>query len=139
MDSLDQAGTEPILVMTIGGTILGIDPRTGDVSWAHELSAVQAPTALVVTATRIFACNPPRLVCLEYPTGAKRWSASVARGSCPTILLVGELLYVSSALGHLECFTVEGQPLWHTPLKGRGTGGVALGMPGNVMQADYWR
>lgn len=139
MDPVGSSRPAPILVMGIGGTLLGIDPATGEVAWSYTVDIGSDPTALVITETRIFACNAPQLVCLEYPTGKELWRASVVRSVGACLRLIDGRLYVSSERGHLECFTTEGQPLWHNKLKGRGTGAVTLGLPGSVVAGEYWR
>jgi outer membrane protein assembly factor BamB len=139
MDARDTGSSAPILVMAIGGTILGIEPATGEVAWTYPLASAQEPAALLVTETRIFCCSTPRLACLEYPTGQELWTASVANGVGPCLSLVDGRLFVTSFRGELECFTVDGQPLWHNKLKGKGTGGGVLGVPGRVASGQYWR
>jgi outer membrane protein assembly factor BamB len=132
----EPEGPRPV-IMTIGGRILAIEPRSGEVQWEYPIGGGGYPTTLLVTDTKVYACCPPRVVCLEYPTGAEAWTSVVTSGAVATLLLDGGVLYVA-AKGELDCFNSEGGRLWHNPLKGKGTGATALGVPGNVMQGEFW-
>lgn len=51
------------------------------------------------------------------------------------MLVDGGHVYVARG-GEVTCFTTQGQVVWFNPFKGKGTGSIALGLPGNVRQAD---
>jgi outer membrane protein assembly factor BamB len=125
------------VIMTIAGKVLGLNSQTGELQWDYALGGGGYPTALLVTENRIYACCPPRVACLEYPTGAEVWTSTVSSGATGTLLLEAGHLYVATC-GELDCFNSEGQRLWHNALKGKGAGPTALGLPGNVMQGEFW-
>jgi outer membrane protein assembly factor BamB len=131
-----EGAPTPVVVLAISDRILGIDPSTGDVRWDYQIQGAGAhPLSLLITPNRIYAACAPALACLEYPTGEPLWTANVPLGRA-VLLLEGGRLYVATGAGKLDCFTLDGQHLWQNSLKGKGTGPVALGVPGNVMQAD---
>jgi outer membrane protein assembly factor BamB len=125
----------PVIVAALGGQVLGIDAATGEVRWEQEIEDTQGACALLVTNSTIYACSASALVCLDYPSGARRWTASTSRGR-GTLLLEGGRLFVGTSRGEVECFSLDGRRLWHNRLPNRGLGVIALGVPGNVMQAD---
>jgi len=128
-------GEAQVLVVALGGTLLGQDPLTGKILWKRDVHRFGNPLALVVTPTAIYAAGLDQLVRLDYPSGELRWAARVPRGR-NMLLLQGQRLYVGGA-GEVACFTLDGKLVWHEPFKGQGRPAVALGFPGNVVQADY--
>jgi outer membrane protein assembly factor BamB len=125
----------PVIIAAFGGRVLGLDPGTGEVRWEQLIETTGYACSLLVTNSTIYTCGVKKLVCLDYPTGAVRWTADMPRGR-GTLLLEGGRLFVATSSGEIDCFSLDGQRLWHNPLKGKGNGAVALGTPGNVMQAD---
>jgi outer membrane protein assembly factor BamB len=138
MTTYREGAPTPVVVLAIGDRLLGIDPSTGDVRWEYQIAPGGHAVSLLMTPNTIYAACGPTLACLEYPTGEPRWTADVPLGRA-VLLLEGGRLYVATDSGKLDCFTLDGQHLWQNPLKGKGTGCVALGVPGNVMQADERR
>jgi outer membrane protein assembly factor BamB len=136
MTTFREGAPTPVVVLAIESRVLGIEPGTGEVRWEHNLASLSStPTALLITPNHVFAAANNKLYCLEYPTGTLLWKAEVPNGRA-VLLLDGGRLFVSTSSGKIECYTLDGQRLWQNPLKGKGTGAVAIGVPGNVMQAD---
>ena len=133
MDAYRESGPPPVVVMTVGGKVLGVDASSGELRWEHDLEGSSA-TSLQVTMSRVYVCSLTTLVCLDYPSGAVRWKEKL--GGRATLILEGGRLYVATTYGELDCYSLDGLRLWHNPLKGKGRGSVAVGVPGNVTQAD---
>jgi outer membrane protein assembly factor BamB len=127
--------TAPVLVVTIGGKVFGLDRATGQVLWEHTLNGYGTACALVVQDHVVYAAGMRDLVCLDYLTGRVLWSSALAPGGRATLLVDGAQLFVGCS-GEVECFSLEGKRLWHNPFKGKGLANVALGVPGSVAQAD---
>lgn len=123
----------PVLVVAFGDGVRGLDARTGKVIWEHE--PCRGRWTLQVTRTAVYAANGEVLVCLDYLSGAVRWSVPIVRCLCPTLLLEADCLYVG-AEGEVACISLDGKRLWHNELTGKGTASVSLGCPGNVAQAE---
>ncbi len=132
-----ESAPSPVVVLAIDDRIFGIEPSSGEIRWEHEVipGITSATTTMLITPTAVFACAGGKLDCVAYPTGELRWTAKVPGGRA-AMLLEGGCLFVATSSGKLDCFTLDGQHLWQNPLKGKGTGYAALGVPGNVMQAD---
>ena len=128
-----------VLVIAFNGRIFGLDPATGQQRWAYDIGNdfARNEVELLISTSRIYACDGRSLVCLEYPSG--RWLGSTPlppRGQGrPTMVLQGDRLYVATR-GVVTCFDDGGKMVWHEPFGGSGYGSVALGFPGNVRQAD---
>jgi outer membrane protein assembly factor BamB len=135
MSTYRVAGPPPVLVAAFGGRMYGIDPPTGRILWERELDIAGNPATLLLTPDTIFAASYSNLVCLRYPTGDVLWTTAKRTVGRSTMLLEGGLIFVGTA-GEMECFSLTGQSLWHEKFKGKGVGEVALGVPGNVAQAD---
>ncbi len=136
MTTYRESAPTAVVVLAICERILGIDPATGEVRWTQKLAwGGLAAAALLVTPNHIFAAINSKVACFDYPTGEPRWTADIPSGR-PVLLLDSGRLYVSTSSGRLDCFSIDGQHLWQNPLKGMGQGCVAIGVPGNVMQAD---
>ncbi|WP_437603167.1 PQQ-binding-like beta-propeller repeat protein [Sorangium sp. So ce590] len=126
----------PVLVAAFLDQIFGVDPVTGRVLWEHKQGgAGYSSTALLITPAAIYAATFSSIACLRYPTGELLWQAETATQGRATLLLEGDRLFVAKQ-GEIECFSLTGQSLWHNRFKGKGMAAVALGVPGNVAQAD---
>lgn len=125
-----------ILLAGFNGRLFGLDPRTGAIRWEIDEFDNQ-PMRLFVTETHSLALGGGKLVCLDTPSGRIHWRADT-HGD--TLLYPGgELIFVAVS-GETECFAVRtGQRVWHQKFKGKGMGGVSLGVPGHVAQVDYWQ
>jgi hypothetical protein len=56
----------------------------------------------------------------------------------PTILLDRSLIVVGKG-GYLDCFDATRWKWWAQPFEGLGTGCLAIGVPGNIVEADNAR
>jgi outer membrane protein assembly factor BamB len=135
MSTYRAAGAAPVLVVAFAGRIFGQDPPTGRVLWEREIDAAARPITLILTPDTVFAATFQNLVCLRYPTGEIVWTARTKVVGRATVILEGDHVFVGKG-GEIECFSLGGQSLWHEKFKGKGAGEVALGVPGNVAQAD---
>jgi hypothetical protein len=127
-----------LIVAAVGGKVLGIDAMTGQVRWENgmegggygEVGLAIANDRIVVSAAR------GKVFCLAYPSGAELWTAKTSSMGRATILIEGELVLVAKS-GKLDCFDLAtGEERWSQPLPRTGYGSVAIGAPGNVVQAD---
>ncbi len=135
----------PVLVAAFKGHVVGVDRRSGEIRW--KVRAVSADTPdmaadtmeIAVHGDRVFAAGrrSNALVCIAYPGGEEigRAELSIPGVGRPTMLIDGGQLFVGRE-GHVECFTLDGQPLWTQLFDGLNGNAVALGFPGNIRQAD---
>ena len=66
---------------------------------------------------------------------AELWRASTKKTGRATIVVQGDRIHVAKS-GVVDCFSWEGILVWSQQLPVMGTGRLALGFPGNVVQAD---
>ncbi|MCK6550509.1 PQQ-like beta-propeller repeat protein [Myxococcota bacterium] len=135
MSTEHASRVERPLVAAWSGRVFGVDRATGEVLWEHELDTAGNATALIVTDTHVFAATFRELAALRYPTGELLWTISTTAIGRATLLLDGDHLFVAKS-GELECVSTAGRWLWHERFAGKGAGYAALGVPGNVAQAD---
>jgi outer membrane protein assembly factor BamB len=129
---LSDAGS-PILVVAFHGNLVAANPRTGARIWQLSLGDTQNVVRIAIAEDHIFALAHQKLCCIEYLTGSIRWAVEVYGD---TLLVEGNMAFVGG-LGTVDCYsTVDGSPLWKDEYKGLGATSVALGVPGNVVQAD---
>lgn len=126
-----------VLVLAISGHVVGIDTTTGQERWRNDLKGGgYGVVELEIRAGLVFAtAQLAHVYCLDYLTGETRWVADASRQGRGTMLVDGERVIVAKG-GVVDCFTLGGQRLWTQELRGLGTGAVAMGLPGNVRQAD---
>jgi hypothetical protein len=137
----------PVLIATVGSTVVGVDAASGTALWKHALGdpAGTATLTLLVTPTFILAAGGALLACMRYPGGELLWTVPKRNGRA-ALLLHGDRVYASSD-GEVESFTLTGQRLWGTNFDAWPERKVFLGMarlvaigaigfPGNVAQAD---
>jgi outer membrane protein assembly factor BamB len=125
-----------ILVVGLNGRVFGLDRATGAIRWRVQLPGVRSEVALAVDYGVVIASSHGGgLHCLDYLTGAVRWS-EVTRDTGRATILIEPDQIVCIKDGYIDCFSPDGERLWQQPLKGEGIGRAALGYPGNVVQAD---
>ncbi|MBA2545134.1 MAG: PQQ-binding-like beta-propeller repeat protein [Deltaproteobacteria bacterium] len=130
--------TSDLIVTAAGGKLIGLDPENGAVVWENGLDGGgHGEVALAITEQRIFAsASRGALFCLAYPSGTQLWTAKTSSSGRATILVEGPNVLVAKH-GHIDCYDVSsGDRRWSSPLPGHGT--VAIGVPGNVVQADEY-
>lgn len=137
MYRMDNDSDRPVLVVAFNGRVFGLDARTGQRVWSHDIKPGHGEVELVVQPNRVFAAAGRTLVCLAYPTGELLGKTTLpgTYESRPTMMANGDLLYVATG-GELTCVDAAGRALWHEPFVGKGLGSIALGFPGDVRQAD---
>jgi outer membrane protein assembly factor BamB len=133
----DADPDRPVLVVAFNGRVFGLDARTGQRQWSHDITPGHGEVELVVQSGKLFAAVGRTLLCIAYPTGELLGKTTLpgTYQSRPTMMVNGDLLYVASG-GELTCLDASGKPLWHEPFVGKGIGSIALGFPGDVRQAD---
>ena len=138
MNKQDMEEAAPLLIVALDGRVVAVDVETGEEEWRSDLpGAGLGPVSLGVTKRSVYASAGSRLFRLDYTTGETLWEVRLAGlvGRRSTILLDGDRVYVARG-GELTCVTPKGELLWTQGLAGTGTGSAALGVPGNVSQAD---
>ena len=127
----------PVLIVALGGSVCGVDPKTGAWLWKNALSgggfgevAISVHEGFVIASA-----NGPLVFCLDSATGNALWQAATERPGRATLLVQGDRVYVAKT-GVVDCFDLDGHRLWSQQLPALGSGRLALGFPGNVVQAD---
>jgi outer membrane protein assembly factor BamB len=126
-----------VLIVALGGSVCGLDAETGAWLWKNALPGGGfGEVAISVHEDCVIASAFGDLVyCLHPHDGREIWRAQTAKPGRATIVVQGERIYVAKS-GVVDCFTFGGHALWSQPLPVLGSGRLALGFPGNVVQAD---
>lgn len=125
-----------LLIACFAGKAFGLDRRTGAVRWRTELEGYGA-IELAVGGGWVVACTSSHLHFVEYLTG--RLASSVphtVKRSMRPVMVIDEGQILVGLGGEVVAYSTSGEPLWSQPFKGEGIAVVALGLPGNVRQAD---
>lgn len=125
------------LIVALGGSVCGIDPKTGAWLWKNALPGGGfGEVAISVHEGYVIASAAgPVVYCIDSRNGNELWRAETEKSGRATILLHDERIYVAKN-GVVDCFNIDGMRLWSQTLPGMGSGRLALGFPGNVVQAD---
>jgi outer membrane protein assembly factor BamB len=128
---------EQPLIVALGGSVCGLDPKTGAWLWKNALPgggfgevAISVHEGFVIASA-----SGPVVYCLDSSTGAELWRAATEKTGRATILVEDGRVYVAKT-GVVDCYDINGTRLWSQTLPGMGSGRLALGFPGNVVQAD---
>jgi len=133
----NEAEDRSILVTAFGGKIFGLERSSGKVVWSAELQTSGGEVEIVIEAGVVVACTYQRLALFDYRTGrALAYVALVGEYAGRPTMVVDQGQVFIARNGEIACYTMAGQPVWLQPFKGMGLGSVALGLPGNVRQAD---
>lgn len=141
MSYRDGAGPLPrdrsILVVGLNGKVYGIDRATGELRWRNDLKGGGFGEVFLAVDYGVIVASAggAMMYCLDYLTGQERWRAATQASGRATILIEPDHIVCAKG-GYVDAYTVEGRRLWSQPLSGAGVGRVALGYPGNVVQAD---
>lgn len=138
MSQASTAQDRTILVVGFRGQVFGLERATGHVVWETPLGDRFADeTEIWIGNDVVIAASRTRLAFIAYETGQLYASIPLPGSyeSRPTMLVDEEHVYIGRR-GELSCFTTRGQPVWFNPFKGKGLGSMAIGLPGNVRQAD---
>lgn len=132
-----------ILVTAFKGRVFGLDRTTGQLRWEVSLVVqaggwmVEDETEIWITGGVVIAASTSRLAFIAYADGRVLASKEIPGSypSRPTMLVDGQHIYIGRG-GELSCFTTRGDLVWFQPFQGKGLGSLAIGLPGNVRQAD---
>jgi outer membrane protein assembly factor BamB len=128
---------QTILIVAVGGSVNGLDPKTGAWLWKNSLPGGGfGEVAISVHDDFLIASAAgPLVYCLDRQTGNEVWRAATEKSGRATILVQDWRIFVAKS-GAVDCFTMDGHLIWSQPLPVMGSGRLALGFPGNVVQAD---
>jgi outer membrane protein assembly factor BamB len=128
---------EPVLIVALGGSVCGIDAKSGAWLWKNALPgggfgevAISVHEGFVIAAA-----NGAVVYCLDSQTGHELWRAETDRSGRATILVQDDRVFVARS-GVVDCLDLDGHKQWTQALPAMGSGRLALGFPGNVVQAD---
>jgi outer membrane protein assembly factor BamB len=128
-------GTPQTLLVAFGENLLALEASTGRRLWQLPLF----PMRFVMFQDRVIVTTgglgQPAVVCVVLATGASLWKTPIAH--TPETLLVTPTHIVVGGMGEVSCLDPSGRLLWHDGFKGLGTGKVALGLDGYVVQKDF--
>ena len=126
-----------ILVVTFRGQVHRLDRDTGAIVWTNELKGGGYDEAFLAVGfgVVIVSTSTSKVFCIDYLTGATRWEAATSSMGRATILIEPTQI-ICCKEGYIDCFSPDGGMLWRQPMAGTGLGRAALGLPGNVAQAD---
>jgi outer membrane protein assembly factor BamB len=126
-----------ILVVGLGGQLVGLDARTGEVRWRNMLPNGGIGPVHIAFRLGVLVVSPEdMMVCrIDYLTGRTLWSRPTSGQGRATILVEPDLIVIAKA-GIIDGFDHAGAHLWKKGLRGHGDGPTALAFPGNVAQAD---
>jgi len=121
------------VVVAFNGKVLAMDLVTGERVWSYDLGG-SATVRLAIDDGKVYCCAYSGLACLDYDSGRELWRT--AEEGNETLLVVGDRV-LTGCNGELRCYSAaDGRRLWEDKFKGMGLGCVALGVPGNIVQAD---
>jgi outer membrane protein assembly factor BamB len=127
----------PLLVAVVGGQVLGIALDSGQVMWQYAMKNPHTCPRLHVTENHVFVAGS-MIACLDYLTGAVYWAIEAPN----THVHAGTMLVQDGRLlitidDQLICYSItDGSFLWGGELPAKGWDAIALGVPGNIVQAD---
>jgi outer membrane protein assembly factor BamB len=124
-------------VSAFASKLLALDRSTGAIVWKTPLDVGTQEVEIAVGGGLVVAATHTKLAFVEYASGklvkvVER--AGEYRGRA-TMLIDGPHIYVGGS-GEVACYSQAGDLLWLQPFTGEGFGSMALGLPGNVRQAD---
>ncbi len=126
-----------ILILGISGKLVGIDSSTGQVRWENGMKGGgYGEVGIAATTEYVFAsAQSAKLFCLRYGSGEELWVVDTSSMGRATIVVEDDRVYVAKS-GVVDCFTFDGSCVWTQRLEGKGFGRIAMGFPGNIVQAD---
>ncbi len=120
-----------------GGKVFGVDRATGAVRWGAVIEDYGGEVELAIESGVVVACTRKKLTFLRYATGEVLRQVELLGDypRRPTMLLdQGQILVGRN--GELACYSLAGDPVWQQPFQRQGLGSMAIGLPGQVRQAD---
>ena len=134
----DEQEERTVLVVGLNGRVIGMQRRSGQILWEHQLGEwVSGAVEVFLLRGRVYAVGSQHLVLIDYATGQKLREVKLPGTfhGRSVVLVDGDQLFVGTN-GEVASYDLDGNLLWHDPLKGRGIGAVGLAFPGNARQAD---
>lgn len=123
-----------VVVATVAGKLVGLDARSGAVTWEHAIDA--GTPQLCIGRGLVLAAVGQSLYCCDYRTGRPLWRAALSAASARvTMVLDGEAIFALGA-GVVDAFDPSGRHLWSRAILPGAAASGAVGLPGNVSQAD---
>ena len=106
---------QPVLIVALGGSVCGVDPKTGAWLWKNALAgggfgevAISVHEGFVIASAA-----GPAVYCLDAKTGDQLWRASTEKSGRATILVQDGRVYVAKT-GVVDCFDIDGKLQWFT-------------------------
>jgi hypothetical protein len=135
---MNAAPVPPLVVSAIGKQVFGLLLATGQVVWRFTMPNPVSPPRIHVTQHHVFVAGSV-LACLDYQTGGVYWQvpAALEHNNAGAMLVAGGCLVLTAGSTVLCHSIADGRLLWHAKMPD--VGGwekMALGVPGNVTQAD---
>ena len=128
------AEDKSIVVATVSGKLVGLDARTGAIAWEHAID--NGTPQLVIAQDLVLAAVGQSLYCCDYRTGRPMWRAALSAYSPRvTMVIEGDAIYAFGA-GVVDAFDRIGRRLWTRTIAQGSAASGAIGVPGNVSQAD---
>jgi outer membrane protein assembly factor BamB len=126
-----------LLVVGLNGHLLGINRELGAVAWTNKLPGGGHGALFLAMryGVLVASAHGSSIFRVDYRFGHTLWRAETTSAGRATILIEPDCIVVAKS-GYLDCFTHDGEKLWSQPFTGLGVGAVAMGFPGNVVQAD---
>lgn len=134
----DAAPNRSLLITAFNSTVFGVDRQTGQIVWHRSVAQTPSTIELAIMENVVVAIASRSITFLDYATGMIHKATPVVGeylGARPVCLIDGPHIYVG-ANGELSCYTSRGDLVWVQPFTGHGFGSLALGLPGNIRQAD---
>ena len=126
-----------ILILGISGQVIGIDALTGNIRWQDGMKGGgYGEVALAANEEFVFAsARGAKLFCYRRTSGEVLWVSDTSASGRATVVVEGRLVFVAKG-GEVNAFTFTGERQWKQQLSGKGLGRIAMGFPGNIVQAD---
>lgn len=126
------------LVIGLNGKVAGIDRASGELKWDNGMKGGGGAevTLAIGEGVVIASASSNKIFCLDYETGAERWTADHHNPARASIIIDAGMAYVAKQGVVIAYHIATGEKAWTQHLKGFGFGKIAMGVPGNVQQAD---
>jgi outer membrane protein assembly factor BamB len=140
-----DAERAPLLIVATAGednryaSLRALDTATGAEQWKARLSPGGIPR-MCIEGESIFVLSGTDLTCIDYRSGAARWTAPTSSGGQRETQALGFLdgvLYVSSG-GYVSAFEPsDGKLRWKVEMEN--VRFRSLGVPGEIVDGDFAR
>lgn len=129
-----------LLVTAFARSVHAIDRATGAVRWSvlpFGASETGSDVEIAIADGVVIAASEAALSFIDYATGHVHATVPLPAGhpTRPTMIVEAPHIYVSGYKA-VWCYTVRGQYVWTRAFPDLEASSIALGVPGNVRQAD---